>query len=88
MHFFIWFVNIMGVNVLRQSVVSAHVCERASVFSSCRYMCTTSVSTYLLSRVCFKWHKCIVKQHTYLCGADKQPNTNTGIFLDTKVGRL
>ena len=40
-------------------MVSAHVCERASVFSSCRYMCTTSVSPYLLSSVCFKRHKCI-----------------------------
>ena len=48
--------------------------------SSCRYMCTTSVSPYLLSSVCFKWHKCIVKRHTYLWGADKQPNTNTGVF--------
>ena len=54
-----------------------------------QYMCTTSVSTYLLSSVSFKWHKCIVKRHTYLRGADKQPNTNTGFFfLDTKVGRL
>ena len=53
------------------------VTERASVFSSFRYMCTTSVSTYVLSSVCFKWHKCIVKRHTYLRGADKQPNTNT-----------
>ena len=35
-----------------------------------------------------KWHKCIVKRHTHLRGADKQPNTNTGFFLDTKVGRL
>ena len=83
-------------------MVSARVCERASVFSSCRYICTTSVSTYLLSSVCFKWHMCIVKRHTYLREADKQPNTNTGGFLgflvvvfffwggggDTKVGRL
>ena len=38
------------------------------------------VSPYLLSSVCFKWHKCIVKRHTYLWGADKQPNTNTGVF--------
>ena len=56
---------------------------RASVsvplFSSCRYMCTTSVSTYLLSSVCFK-HMCIVKRHTSLWGADKQPDTNTGFF--------
>ena len=42
--------------VVRRSVVSVRVCERASVFSSCRYMCTTSVSSYLLSSVCFKWH--------------------------------
>jgi len=27
-----------------------------------------------------------VKRHTYLWGADKQPNINTGFFLDT-VGR-
>ena len=67
--------------MLRRSVVSARVCERASVFSSCRYMCTTSVSTYLLSSVCFKWHKCIVKRRTYLRGADKQPNTNTVFFF-------
>ena len=33
-----------------------------------------------LSFVCFKWHKCIVKRHTYLWWADKQPNTNTGFF--------
>ena len=51
-------------------------------------MCTTSVSTYLLSSVCFKWHMCIVKRHTYLWGADKQSNTNTVFFLNTKVGRL
>ena len=57
------------------------VTERASVFSSFRYMCTTSVSTYVLSSVCFKWHKCIVKRHTYLRGADKQPNTNTCCFF-------
>ena len=44
-------------------------------------MCTTSVSSYLFSSVCFKWHMCIVKRHTYLWGADKQPNTNTGFFL-------
>ena len=77
MHFFIWFVTTMGVNVLRWSVVSARVCERASVFLSCWYMCTTSVSPYLLSSACFKWHKCIVTRHTYLCGEDKQPNTNS-----------
>ena len=71
----------MGVNVLRWSVVSARVCERVSVFSSCRYMCTTSVSPYLLSSACFKWHKCIVKRHTYLCGEDKQPNTNSFFFF-------
>ena len=80
MHFFIWFVTIMGVRVCTETV-SACVCERASVFSLCRYMCT-SVSTYLLSSVCFKWHKCIVKRHTYLWGADKQPNTNTGFFSE------
>ena len=51
------------------------------VFSSCQYMCTTFVSPYLLSSVCFKWHMCIVKWHTYLWGADKQPNTNTGCFF-------
>ena len=62
-------------------MVSARVCERASVFSSCRYICTTSVSTCLLSSVCFKWHMCIVKRHTYLREADKQPNTNTGGFF-------
>ena len=70
--------------VLRRSVVSARVCERASVFSSCWYMCTTSVSPYLLSNVCFKWHKCIVKRHTYLWGANKQPNTNTVFFSGYK----
>ena len=72
----------MGVRICtrRRSVVSACVCERVSVFLSCWYMCITSVSTYLLSSVCFKWHKCIVKQHTCLWGADKQPNTNTGFF--------
>ena len=42
------------------------VCERASVFSSSQHMCTTSVSSYLLSSVCFKWHMCIKKRHTYL----------------------
>ena len=47
-----------------------------SVYPSCRYMCTTSVSPYLLSSACFKRHMCIVKWHTYLWGADKQPNTN------------
>ena len=31
--------------------VRASQCERASVFSSCRYMCITSVSTYLSSSV-------------------------------------
>ena len=30
--------------------------------------------------ICFKWHKSIVKWHTYLQGVDKQPNTNTGFF--------
>ena len=76
--------------VLRQSVVRSHDCERSSVFLSCQYMRTNSVSTYFLSSVCFKWHMCIVKWHTYLWGANKQPNTNTGFFLDTitKVGRL
>ena len=44
-------------------------------------MCTTSDSTYRLSSVCFKWHKCIVKRHTYLWGADKQPNTNSVFFF-------
>ena len=70
-------------NVLRRSVVSARVCERASVFSSCRYMCITSVSLYLLSSVCFKWHKCIVKRRTYLEAerTSRQPNANTGVFL-------
>ena len=48
-------------------MVSARVCERALVFSSCRYMCTTSVSTsetlhwlqvthriqYKISAICF-----------------------------------
>ena len=54
-----------------------------------RHVGTSSVSTYLLSSVGFKWRKCIVKRHTYLCGVDKQPNTNTGVFfLDTKVSRL
>ena len=72
--------------VLRRSVVSARVCERASVFSSCWYMCTTFVSPYLLSSVCFKWHKCIVKRRTYLRGADKQPNTNR--FFSGYQGRL
>ena len=62
--------------------VRASQCERASVFSSCRYMCTTSVSPYLLSSVCFQWHKCIVKRHSYLWGADKQPNTTTGVFFN------
>ena len=70
-------------------MVSAHICERASVFSSCRYMCTTSVSTYLLSSVCFKWHKCIEKRHTYPEErTSTEPNTNTVLFLDTKVGRF
>ena len=55
---------------------------------ACQYMCTTSVSPYLLSSVCFNWHMCIVKRHTYLWGADKQPNTNTDFFLDTKVSWL
>ena len=64
------------------------VCEHASVFSSSQHMCTTSVSPYLLSSVCFKWHMCIKKQHTYLREADKQANTNTGFFQDTKVSRL
>ena len=39
-----------------------------------------SVSPYLFSSVCFKWHTCIVKRHTYLRGADKQPNTNREFF--------
>jgi len=34
-----------------------------------------------LFSACFKWHKCrIVKRHTYIRGADQQPNTNTGFF--------
>ena len=69
----------------RRSAVSARVCERASVFSSCWYMRTTSVSPYLLSSVCFKWHMCIVKRHTYLWVAEKQPNTNTGFFWIQKA---
>ena len=73
-------------------MVSARVCEHASVFSSVMSggnngMCTTSVSTYLLSSVCFKWHMCIVKRHNYLRGADKQPNINTVVVVFGYQGR-
>ena len=84
MHFFIWFVTIMRVRVCSETEymwsVRASVTEHASVFVSHvgnNGMCTTSVSTYLLSSVCFKWHMCIVNRHNYLRGADKQPNMNT-----------
>ena len=35
---------------------------------------------YLLSSVWFKWHKCIVKRHTYPRGADNQPTLTQGFF--------
>ena len=43
--------------------------------------CVQLLSPLIFCLVCFKWHKCIVKRHTYLWGADKQPNTNTGVFF-------
>ena len=53
------------------------------VFSSCRYMCTTSVSTYFLSSVCFKWHKSIVKRHTPTSEerTSNQTLTQVSVFL-------
>ena len=71
MHFFIWFVTIMGVRECTemecgQWTVCASVSVPQPVFKTSQYMCTTSVSPYLLSSVCFKWHMCIVKWHTYL----------------------
>ena len=64
---------------LKLSVVSVRVCERTSVFSSCRYMCATSVSPYLLSSFCFNWHMCIVKRHV-LPTSEKQTGNHTHIF--------
>ena len=66
MHFFIWFITIMGVRVCTEMECGQCESVNVPVFSSYQYMCTTFVSPYLLSSVCFKWHMCIVKWHTYL----------------------
>ena len=81
MDFFIWFVTIVqwdGVWSMRASV---------SVPRCFRHVGTgVQLLSPLIVSVCFRWHKCIVKRHTYLWGADKQPNTNT-VFCSGYQGR-
>ena len=69
----------MGVRVCTETE-----CGQCTRLWACLSVFVMSVHVYNfclpISFVCFKWHKCIVKRHTNLWGADKQPNTKTGFF--------